>query len=81
MVFVVPHGHFERSDPHGSANETHPATLFATVRENLMFACKTYGPCMPHAKCESRVDEVISSLGLDSCQHTKVRIKGSVLCS
>ncbi|CAN0324910.1 unnamed protein product [Scytosiphon promiscuus] len=52
-----------------------------TVRENLMFACKTYGPSIPHAKCESRVDEVIASLGLESCQHTKVRNKGAVLCS
>eukprot|EP00904_Undaria_pinnatifida_P002690 jgi/Undpi1/12421/HiC_scaffold_5.g02093.m1 len=43
-----------------------------TVRENLMFACKMYGPSLSRAECDDRVDEVLVSLGLDSCQHTKV---------
>ncbi|CAN0222698.1 unnamed protein product, partial [Ectocarpus sp. 12 AP-2014] len=43
-----------------------------TVRENLMFACKMYMPSMSRAECDHRVDEVLTSLGLESCQHTKV---------
>ncbi|CAN0166070.1 unnamed protein product, partial [Ectocarpus sp. 8 AP-2014] len=43
-----------------------------TVRENLMFACKMYMPNMSRAECDHRVDEVLTSLGLESCQHTKV---------
>ncbi|CAM9549652.1 unnamed protein product [Pylaiella littoralis] len=43
-----------------------------TVRENLMFACKMYGPDMSRAQCEQRVAEVVASLGLESCQDTKV---------
>ena len=38
-----------------------------------MFACQMYGPTMSHAESESRVDEVIESLGLESCRDTKVR--------
>ncbi|CAM9546843.1 unnamed protein product, partial [Hapterophycus canaliculatus] len=43
-----------------------------TVRENLMFACKLYGPRMSKDQREKRVDEVVASLGLDGCQHTKI---------
>lgn len=42
------------------------------VRENLMFACKLYSPELSQAKCDIRVDQVLASLGLESCQHTKV---------
>lgn len=38
-----------------------------------MFACKMYAPMKPQADCEKRVDEVVASLGLQSCQHTKAR--------
>lgn len=41
------------------------------VRENLMFACNMYGPGMSRARSEKRVDEVVASLGLESCQDTK----------
>ena len=37
-----------------------------------MFACKMYGPGMSKARCIKRVDEVVTSLGLESCQDTKV---------
>lgn len=37
-----------------------------------MFACKMYGPGMSRASCEKRVNEVVASLGLESCQDTKV---------
>lgn len=50
-----------------------PLNERAQVRENLMFACKMYTPMMPQADCEQRVDEVVASLGLQSCQHTKAR--------
>ncbi|CAB1101457.1 ABC [Ectocarpus sp. CCAP 1310/34] len=43
-----------------------------SVRENLMSACKMYMPSMSRAECDHRVDEVLTSLGLESCQHTKV---------
>lgn len=44
----------------------------APVRENLTFACKMYMPSMSRAECDQRVEEVLSSLGLGNCQHTKV---------
>ncbi|CAN0437423.1 unnamed protein product, partial [Ectocarpus sp. 12 AP-2014] len=43
-----------------------------TVRENLTFACKMYSPMMSRGECNKRVDEVLVSLGLEGCQHTKV---------
>ncbi|CAN0151348.1 unnamed protein product, partial [Pylaiella littoralis] len=43
-----------------------------TVRENLLFACKMYGPDMSQTQCEQRVDEVVANLCLQSCQDTKV---------
>lgn len=48
-----------------------------TVRENLMLACKMYGASLPEADQNSRVDGVLSSLGLESCQDTKVSIQWS----
>lgn len=45
----------------------------STVRENLVFACKMYEPSLPQEERDHRVDEVLASLGLESCQHTKVR--------
>lgn len=51
----------------------HPShALFPTVRENLLFACKMYGPDMSQTQCEQRVDEVVVNLGLEDCQDTKV---------
>lgn len=45
-----------------------------------MFACRMYGPGMSEAQCEKRVDEVVASLGLESCQYTKVnRQKGATV--
>lgn len=49
------------------------------VRENLMFACKMYGPGMSKIRCENRVDEVVASLGLESCQDTKVNREAETL--
>ncbi|CAM9592338.1 unnamed protein product [Ectocarpus fasciculatus] len=43
-----------------------------TVRENLTFACKMYMPSLSRAEGDQRVDEVLTNLGLESCQHTKV---------
>ncbi|CAM9583250.1 unnamed protein product, partial [Ectocarpus sp. 13 AM-2016] len=43
-----------------------------TVRENLTFACKMYSPMLSRGECNKRVDEVLVSLGLEGCQHTKV---------
>lgn len=37
-----------------------------------MFACKMYGPGMSRASCEKRVNEVVASLDLESCQDIKV---------
>lgn len=51
-----------------------PAAFFqrAPVRENLTFACKMYMPSLSRAEGDQRVDEVLTNLGLESCQHTKV---------
>ncbi|CAN0497205.1 unnamed protein product [Scytosiphon promiscuus] len=38
-----------------------------------MYACTMYSPSMSYAECNKRVDEVLASLGLQGCQHTKVR--------
>ncbi|CAN0443751.1 unnamed protein product [Pylaiella littoralis] len=43
-----------------------------TVRENLTFASRMYDPVMSETQCKKRVDEIVASLGLESCQHTKV---------
>lgn len=48
--------------------------LVTAVRENLMFACKMYNPDLAQGDCDSRVDEVLASLGLEACQHTKVGV-------
>lgn len=37
-----------------------------------MFACKMYNSNLSQAERDDRVDEVLKSLGLESCQHTKV---------
>ncbi len=42
-----------------------------------MFACRMYMPSLSRTDCEHRVDEVLSNLGLQSCQHTKARDKVS----
>lgn len=39
-----------------------------------MFACKMYGPTLSEEECNERVDDVLASLGLEGCQHTKVRL-------
>lgn len=38
-----------------------------------MSACKMYGPTLTQWQCDRQVDKVLASLGLESCQHTKVR--------
>lgn len=42
------------------------------ARESLMYARKVYNPDLSETERESRVDEVVESLGLESCQDTKV---------
>lgn len=42
-----------------------------------MFACKMYGHDMAQADCNRRVDEVVASLGLQSCQNTKASEAGT----
>ncbi|CAM9490513.1 unnamed protein product [Choristocarpus tenellus] len=43
-----------------------------TVRENLFYSCKLHNPNLSASVCDSRVDEVLGSLGLVGCQHTKI---------
>lgn len=38
-----------------------------------MFACKMYNPDLSEAERQSRVNDVLTNLGLESCRDTKVR--------
>lgn len=44
-----------------------------------MSACKMYGPTLKQGQCDRRVDKVLANLGLEACQHTKVRHTRNVL--
>lgn len=60
----------KRSDPQTSCNHI---SFLQFARTSRSRARCTGRPCLMHSARVSRVDEVIASLGLESCRNTKVR--------